>query len=176
MSKYSSIFSPPLESFKDNDIKREIFNFLEKRNDPSYPKNLVIEHHTRIGVRTLCFCLIRYFNFSFNRFNSGSDSFSRIYFAREHYNNDAHINVFHSQAIGLYKPKLLENILNRKDFLIKPLYEKYRIIKISNQINIFLCDFRPFLYKLKDEKVIQFVNEKCKFIKIDRKIGKLYIE
>ncbi|WEX19738.1 MAG: hypothetical protein QS2022_4960 [Candidatus Phytoplasma asteris] len=32
----------PLESFKDNEIKKEIIDFFEKRKDSNYKKNLVI--------------------------------------------------------------------------------------------------------------------------------------
>ncbi|MDO8168273.1 hypothetical protein OC680_02180, partial ['Melaleuca sp.' phytoplasma] len=35
----------PLESFKDSEIKKEMLTFFEKRKDPEYPKNLVIEEN-----------------------------------------------------------------------------------------------------------------------------------
>ncbi|MDV3138687.1 MAG: hypothetical protein Q8872_02260 [Candidatus Phytoplasma australasiaticum] len=164
----------PLETFKDNEIKKEIMDFFEKRNDEKYPKNLVIEHLSRIGTRSLCYSIMHKLNLTFNVLALGN--ISRFNFRSEYYNNNKNVNIFWHEAKQLIKNNFLEKILDRKDFVIKPHYERARIISVKDKLNVFLCDFKPFLYNIKDVKIINYVNKKCKFIKIDyEKIGKLYI-
>lgn len=164
-----------LESFKDNDYKKEIIDFFsEKRKDPNYPKNLIIEHRSKIGARSLCNSIFNKLNLSYNSFLMGF--ISEFNFRRRYYNENANVNVFFHEAKDLIKNDFLEKILGRKEFIIKPRYEKMRIINIKDQLNLFLCDLVPFLYGIKNIEIINYVNEKCKFIKIDyEKIGgKLY--
>ncbi|MDO8008953.1 MAG: threonine synthase [Candidatus Phytoplasma australasiaticum] len=164
----------PLETFKDSKIKSEIMKFFEKRNDLTYPKNLVIEQQfNRIGIRSLLYSAIKHFNW---RFNYSAGIFSRLNFTCKNYSNEAHLNIFFQPAIALYKLKLLEEILNCEDFLIKPLYEPMRMIKMSKQINVFMCGFKPFLHNFTNKEMIEFIKEKCHFIKVDDQIGKLYLE
>ncbi|TKA87938.1 MAG: hypothetical protein QS2022_4930 [Candidatus Phytoplasma asteris] len=166
----------PLESFKDNEIKKEIIDFFEKRKDSNYKKNLVIEHRSRIGTRSLCYSIMNKLNLSYNTILG--NYINRFDFRSIYYNNNTDVNIFFHEAKELTKNDFLKKILDREDFVIKPHYEPIRIINMKDKLNIFLCDYVPFLYGIKNIEIINYVNEKCKFIKIDyEKIGgKLYID
>ncbi|WEX19737.1 MAG: hypothetical protein QS2022_4950 [Candidatus Phytoplasma asteris] len=103
---------------------------------------------------------------------------NRFDFRSIYYNNNTDVNIFFHEAKELTKNDFLKKILDREDFVIKPHYEPIRIINMKDKLNIFLCDYVPFLYGIKNIEIINYVNEKCKFIKIDyEKIGgKLYID
>ncbi|GLH61000.1 threonine synthase [Paulownia witches'-broom phytoplasma] len=128
-----------LESFKDNEIKKEIIIFFEKQNDQTYPKNLIIEYRSRIGVRSLCNSIMNKFNLSYNIILGGNINSS--FFKSQYYNNNKNINIFFHEDKELIKNNFLEKILNREDFIIKPLYEQSKIISMQEKLNIFLCDF-----------------------------------
>ncbi|KAB8121687.1 threonine synthase ['Cynodon dactylon' phytoplasma] len=165
-----------LESFKDSEIKKEILTFFEKRKDPEYPKNLVIEKYNSLGISSLCDSIMKKFNL---KKNHSAGIISRLFFTRSHYNNEADVNMFFQKANKIYEAKLLEKILDRKDFIIKPLYEDIREIKMENKINIFISDLYPFLHGLKNKKIIDYIKKNCKFINCEsekyRNIDKLYI-
>ncbi|MGE9276924.1 MAG: hypothetical protein ACQKHC_03565 (plasmid) [Candidatus Phytoplasma pruni] len=162
------------ESFKDNEITRQIIAAIQKEKDVCHrPLSIVIEGLSRIGKTEF---IISYLNKNLLPFNYIRGSLD---FSKEIYKNEYKINVFDDISVfEIKKHGLLKNIIGgQRGFNADIKYAPKRRIA-GNKLNIFLCNedisFLRFCEKNKEMggKEYEYIEKNCLFFNVKEKLYK----